>query len=226
MSLRNSGPFGALTILACGFALSAALRAGDVVAALPGLLEEGFGHAQAAPPPAHGAEASNPGEVTTLVAQLREQRQKLDARAAQLDARAEMIAAIEARVKARLKELEAAQEKLRQTAVLVDDATGKDVRQLAEMYQQMKPKQAGLIFDQMAPSFAVGFLAAMRSDTAALILANMSPDRAYAVSLLMAGRNVARGAAAAKPAGEAAAKPTGEAAADPAPGVPPATGVQ
>ena len=60
-------------------------------------------------------------------------------------------------------------ERLAATAALVDDAAGKDVRRLADMYQQMKPKKAGEIFNEMAPSFAAGFIAEMRPDAAALI---------------------------------------------------------
>ena len=73
---------------------------------------------------------------------------------------------------------------------------GKDVRHLATMYQQMKPKQAAAIFDKMAPSFAAGFLAQMEPEAAAAVMANMGADQAYSVSLLLAGRNVGKAAAA------------------------------
>jgi len=85
-----------------------------------------------------------------------------------------------------------ARARLAETAALVDDAAGKDVRRLADLYQQMKPKQAGQIFNRMAPSFAAGFIAEMRPDAAALIMANMAAEKAYAVSLLLAGRNLER----------------------------------
>ena len=44
----------------------------------------------------------------------------------------------------------------------------------------------------MAPEFAAGFLGQMGAVPAALILANMEAEKAYAVSLLLAGRNVER----------------------------------
>jgi flagellar motility protein MotE (MotC chaperone) len=75
---------------------------------------------------------------------------------------------------------------------LVDDAAGKDVRHLVAMYEQMKPKQAGQIFNAMDPTFAAGFLGQMNAPSAALILANMDAEKAYSVSLLLAGRNVDR----------------------------------
>ncbi|MEO0623487.1 MAG: hypothetical protein AAFU49_03530 [Pseudomonadota bacterium] len=196
MSNRSLRPAGALATLAIGFVASAGLRAGDVVAALPERGGDGFGN----PLPmvmtdtmkADEPSATGDGDVMVLVAELREQRRALDARAAKLADRAQMIEALEQRLEDRLQELEDAQRRLEETAVLVDDAAGKDVRHLAEMYQQMKPKQAAEIFNQMPPSFAAGFLSEMQSNSAALIMANMEADRAYAVSILLAGRNVGR----------------------------------
>lgn len=188
MSGARPRPIGALAVLAIGFLISAGLRTGDVIAALP---DDGF----ATPIATDRQTQSSPEEAdapSALVAELRQQRQRLAEREAALDERAQTLEAIEARLRTRLSQLEAAQRRLAETAALVDDAAGRDIRHLAKMYQQMKPKQAGAIFDRMAPSFAAGFLAEMRPDAAALIMANMSAEKAYAVSLLLAGRNVGR----------------------------------
>ncbi len=200
---------GALITLAAGFLLSAALRAGDVVAALPGASGDGFGNplpraaggagrSGAIEPdgtgtaPADRAPVDDRSEALSLIADLRARRDALDARAATLETRAQTLEALEARVGQRLDQLEEAQRRLERTAVMVDDAAGRDVRHLAEMYTQMKPKQAAEIFDEMPPSFAAGFLSRLAPEAAALIMANMEPDRAYAVSILLAGRNVGR----------------------------------
>jgi len=188
-------PFGALSVLAGAFALSAVLRAGDVVAALPAPPEDGFGHALPAEDATVSADAAGnmpdePDGVIQLVAELRARQAQVTEREARLTDRAQALEALEARLSARLAEIDAAQTKLEETAALVDDAAGRDVRHLAEMYQRMRPKEAGAIFDRMAPSFAAGFLGEMKPDAAAEIMANMSTERAYAVSLLLAGRNV------------------------------------
>ena len=186
---------GALVVLATCFMASALVRVGEVVAALPGALtEESFVNE----PPSDAAETvagDGVGPVRApaeVVAELRRQRDALDRREADVAEREQRLVAIRRRLADRLEELKAARERLRETAALVDDAAGKDVRRLALMYSQMKPKQAGQIFDRMAPSFAAGFMTEMRPEAAALILANMTADKAYAVSLLMAGRNVGR----------------------------------
>lgn len=181
----------ALTVLAGGFLLSAALRTGDVVAALPGLPEDGFGNAL----PTAEKPGTGPGDSELrLIAELRERQKMVAEREAALAEREQVLEEIERRLRQRLEDLAAAQRTLESTAALVDDAAGKDIRHLATMYQQMKPKQAGAIFNQMAPSFAAGFLGEMAPEAAALIMANMEANKAYGVSLLLAGRNVGRAA--------------------------------
>jgi flagellar motility protein MotE (MotC chaperone) len=194
---KRSGAFraGALFVLATCFVLSALVRAGDVVAALPEGGDDGFGNPIASPQPSGVTTGTKPepeveGGPMRLVAELQEQRKKLEARERKAESREQMLRTMETRIKERLDEIRTAREQLANTAALVDDAAGKDVRRLAAMYQQMKPKQAGQIFNEMAPSFAAGFIAEMSPEAAALIMANMGADKAYAVSLLIAGRNM------------------------------------
>ena len=150
----------ALGLLAAAFLASAALRAGDVIAALPAVAEDGFGHRIPDPAP----EPQVQDEAGPLIADLQAQRARLDARARALDERAQTLEALE--------------------------AAGRDVEHLARMYARMKPKEAAQIFDRMTPSFAAGFLGRMKPEAAALIMADMGAEKAYAVSLLLATRNM------------------------------------
>jgi flagellar motility protein MotE (MotC chaperone) len=59
------------------------------------------------------------------------------------------------------------------------------------MYESMKPARAGEIFNAMEPAFAAGFLTQMNRENAALVLANMDTQKAYAASIIIAGRNAA-----------------------------------
>lgn len=183
---------GALVIVAAGFMISALLRAGEVVAALPGGTDDGFGNPIAQKKQEH--QSPEPERVVVgppeLLAEMKELREKLKAREEAIAKRELKLKVIEDRMKKRLQEMREARERLAATAALVDDAAGKDVRRLAEMYQQMKPKKAGQIFNEMAASFAAGFIAEMRPEAAALVLSNMDAEKAYAVSLLIAGRNM------------------------------------
>lgn len=205
---------GALVILGGCFALSAMLRAGHVVAEAKG--DDGFGNPlpkQATSEAQDGSNSATPkaGGVMpqALLEEVRRQREALAAREAEVAARERELNGLGRQMQQRLDELRAARDNLAKTAALVDDAAGKDVRRLAEMYQQMKPKQAGQIFNEMAPSFAAGFIAEMRPDAAALVMANMDAEKAYAVSLLLAGRNIDRGSGP-TPASTTPAQPSGD----------------
>lgn len=190
---------GALMVLAVCFVASALVRVGDVVAALPDrkassdLINEAPNDD---PDKAGSAKKAKPAKVSApqdVIAELKRQRELLDAREAELAEREQQLKALNKRMKDRLEELKSERKRLEETAVVVNDAAGKDVRRLAAMYEQMKPKQAALIFDKMAPSFAAGFLSEMRPEAAAPILQNMQAEKAYAVSLMLAGRNIGRG---------------------------------
>ena len=195
---------GALLVVAIGFIASALLRAGEVVAALPEGADDGFGNPIAQQvkqaPPESPVERTMVGPPE-MIAEIKALRERLDAREEALSKRELKLRVLENRMKERLGEMREARERLAATAALVDDAAGKDVRRLADMYQQMKPKKAGEIFNEMAASFAAGFIAEMRPDAAALILANMEPEKAYAVSLLIAGRNLKQRPDGSDPAG-------------------------
>ncbi len=199
-SRKGAVRMGALLVLAACFIASALLRAGEVVAELPGGGDDGFGNplpsaegsgANGQHAGTSGGQGSGPKQpASVLITELQRQRAALAEREAEIAAREQNLRTLDKKLAARLEELRTARDRLAKTAALVDDAAGKDVRRLADMYQQMKPKQAGQIFNEMAPSFAAGFIAEMRPDSAALIMANMDAGKAYAVSLLIAGRNV------------------------------------
>lgn len=200
VSMRKSFRFSALLVLSSCFVVSALFRAGDVIAQLPSAGDDGFGNpvpVQSGTPTT--AETAEPVTVEVgpqeLLDEIRRQRAALDEREERLVDRERTLSALDQKMRDRLNELREARDRLAATATVVDDAAVKDVNHLAQMYQQMKPKQAGLIFNQMAPSFAAGFLAAMRPDAAAMILASMEAEKAYAVSLLLAGRNLRPGTA-------------------------------
>lgn len=194
---------GALTVLAAGFLLSALLRAGNVVAGLPAVRDDGFANA-VAPFTEGGGSNANGDAPGSLVAELRRQAARLSDREGAVEARERALADAEARLRRQLGELEALRHAVAEEAGRARTAAADDVRQLAEIYQAMKPKQAGRIFDEMEPTFAAGFLGELRADGAAAILASMSPERAYAVSVLLAGRNA--GDAAAPASGQPAAR--------------------
>ncbi len=129
-------------------------------------------------------------DVVSLASMIRQRTAEIERRIEELNEREQALGEVEARVDEKLAELETAQAALADTAARVDAASDEDIRALANMYANMKPAQAGAIFNAMEPSFAAGFLTAMRAENAAAVLASMEPQKAYAVSVIIAGRNV------------------------------------
>lgn len=108
---------------------------------------------------------------------------------AALDERRAELTALEEAIETRLADMEAAQGELEEmTRGLDEDAQG-DISHLVGMYSTMKPKKAAEIFDQMDATFAAGFLREMDSARAGLIMAEMSANKSYKVSLLIANRH-------------------------------------
>ena len=194
----SAGPLGrsnALFVLCIAFLIVAAMRAGTVVAQLPVAGDDGFGNPLPTVTAVDRTDAEEPSAgpknaaPEALIAALKKRQDSLETREAEIASRELALRALEQRLTARLDEVETARKRLADTAVVVNEAAGNDVRHLAGMYQQMKPKQAAQIFNLMDPSFAAGFLSEMQNENAAHVLASMDPEKAYAVSVLLATRN-------------------------------------
>jgi flagellar motility protein MotE (MotC chaperone) len=88
-----------------------------------------------------------------------------------------------------MEELTAAEASLKEVLTIADGAAEQDLARLTAVYEAMKPADAAALFDAMAPEFAAGFLGRMQTTAAAAVLAGMSRDKAYSISILIAGRN-------------------------------------
>lgn len=187
---RRSGR-GALSIIVGLFVMAGILRLGAGVGAA-------VERKTAQPEPAVHAAAPTPaacdktaGLAMPLVAALKAREDRVAALETALADRRQALAVTEKAVDAKLMALRAAEEKLSKTIAIADSAADKDVARLTEVYAAMKPKQAAAVFEKMAPEFAAGFLGRMPPTSAAAILSGLSPEKAYTVSVILAGRNAA-----------------------------------
>lgn len=128
-------------------------------------------------------------ELLELLKETQAKEAALLAREAELEARAQTLALIEASIEEDLIRLQQAEEALRSTMAAADQAAEADIGRLTAVYENMKPDQAAALFQLMEPSFAAGFLGRMRADAAAAIMAGLTPDLAYTISVVLAGRN-------------------------------------
>ena len=148
---------------------------------------------EAAPPEsattAAGGTCAIDAGTGVLLAALQAREQKLTKNEQALSERRQALGIVEKRISERLEELKTAEQELSGTLALADKASETDLAKLTTVYENMKPKDAALLFSVMDPDFAAGFLARMRPDAAAGILAGLDPRTAYAVSAVLAGRN-------------------------------------
>ncbi len=113
---------------------------------------------------------------------LRQRRQALDARAAALATREEVVGAAEKRLADRVTELQALQTRLEalETARHAHDEA--NWRGLVKLYESMKPRNAATIMNDLDKPVLLAVIDRMKEAKAAAILAAMQPDRAREVT--------------------------------------------
>lgn len=124
-----------------------------------------------------------------LIEAFQRREDRLKQRETQLEERMRALTLAEREASERLTQLTLAEEALRATLEQVDIAAETDVERLVAVYENMKPKDAAALFAQMPPGFAAGFLALLTPQIAGQILALVPPDKAYSISVVLAGRN-------------------------------------
>jgi len=138
--------------------------------------------------PLHSCENSE--GIGELLGTLKQRESLVDEKEIALANRMQALAVSEVAIQRNLKALLKAEEKLQATMAIADTAAEEDLSRLTSVYENMKAKDAAAIFEEMEPQFSAGFLGRMRSDAAAAIFANLTPSKAYSISVILAGRNV------------------------------------
>lgn len=158
-----------------------------------------------------------------VINSLSKRRRELDERDSQLTIQANMIAAAEARVDAKINQLKQLQAQINALVGQRDEAQKAQITSLVKTYSTMKPKDAARIFNNLPDEVLVPVAHDMKSDTLALVLANMNSETAKTLTVKLADRltlpqttppapvapvaEAASAPAAAAPAQAAAAKP-------------------
>jgi flagellar motility protein MotE (MotC chaperone) len=132
---------------------------------------------------------ARPKHLTHALKAIQDREFRLIERENEMEERERTVEAAENAIRAELEKLQYAEDSLRETLTLASEAAENDLTQLTNMYSNMKPKQAAALFEQMEASFAAGFLYRMPADSAARVMAGMTPEKAYLVSVELAGRN-------------------------------------
>ncbi|MBV9550721.1 MAG: hypothetical protein JO256_13715 [Alphaproteobacteria bacterium] len=124
-------------------------------------------------------------DIGTLLSR---RRGELDARENQLKLQADMLAATEKRVDAKIAQLQSLQNKMADLLQQRDDAQKAQITTLMKTYAAMKPADAARIFDALPDSVLVPVAQQMKSDVLSLVLAKMAAENAKALTVKLADR--------------------------------------
>ncbi len=177
-------PRGALVLLVACFFLSSAFRLVDLAPAAA---------QQVAAPTSQADAVGGAADTDALLAAIREREAVLNAREKEIEERLAFLAIVEEQYEQQRAELVAAEERLSRTLALAETAAEEDLTRLTAIYENVKPKQAAVIFDSMDTKFAAGVLGRMTPQAAGDILTLMDADKAYAISVILAARNMNAG---------------------------------
>lgn len=174
----------------------------------PATLNPGMGHArrpaeseregnvpQAGVPAPASPQFVDPGASPTISAaerqlleDLRARRLTLDAREQEIAQREAVLSAAERRLSQRVEELTAMQTRLEALDRAAREREEANWVNLVRIYENMRPRDAARIFNELEMSVLLEVVARMKQRTVAPILAGMEPDRAQRVTTELAGR--------------------------------------
>jgi flagellar motility protein MotE (MotC chaperone) len=142
--------------------------------------------AEAAPPAPRTANFT-PAELEVLQS-LAERRQQLDLRSREVEAQEALLAAAERRVEEKIAELKKLETRIAGYIRQHDEQSEGQLKSLVKVYENMKPKDAARIFEELELSVLLDVVERMKEAKIAPILASMDPGKAKSVTVELATR--------------------------------------
>ncbi len=146
------------------------------------------------PPASPGAPISDKTQTDlspaekALLQRLQDRRKELDSRATELDLREGLLRAAEKKVDGRLGELQAVQRSITAAEAERKEQEDKQIKDLVVMYENMKPKQAAQIFNQLDMPVLLEVASRMNPKKTSDVLARMTPAAAEKLTVALAKR--------------------------------------
>lgn len=137
----------------------------------------------------------SPSERAVLE-RLQERRQELETRAREVDIRESLLKAAERRVETKVDEMKGVETRISAAAQQKEEAENARFKSIVTMYENMKPKDAGRIFDRLDMSVLFEVASRIKPQKMADILAQMSPEAAEKLTVELARRSGGVGMAA------------------------------
>lgn len=126
-------------------------------------------------------------EVQVLEA-LRARREALEARGEQLETQDALMLAAEQRLNERVAELRQLETTVNDLLGRLDEEQERRVNSLVDVYQRMRAKDAAEVFDGLDDDVLVQVASRMRQANLAEVMGRMNPDRARALTQMLADR--------------------------------------
>lgn len=131
------------------------------------------------------------GAEVKLLKELATRREQIEKQSKELKIREKVLKATEEKVEKKIIELKAVQEKLDIALQAYNDKDHAKIMSLVKIYENMKPKDAAKIFDELDMSVLIKVISNMKELKAAPILASMNPSKARDLSIeLSTTRNI------------------------------------
>ena len=127
-------------------------------------------------------------EEVDVLQQLAKRREELDLRARQLDEREALIQAAEQRMDQKMAELKALQATVEDLLKTRSEQEESELKSLVKMYENMKPKAAARVFEEMDMDVLLDVIDRMNERKVAPILALVTPTRAKEITFELAQR--------------------------------------
>ncbi|NVJ91452.1 MAG: hypothetical protein HWE34_07325 [Methylocystaceae bacterium] len=117
-----------------------------------------------------------------LLQKLAERREEIEAHARELDVRENLLKAAEARIDKKVQSLKALQKTIEDSMIKYDEQQQNKLQNLVKIYENMKPKDAGRIFEELEMDVLLQVAEKMNNRRLAPILAKMDPKKARDVT--------------------------------------------
>lgn len=144
------------------------------------------------PPPPPPGGASDPGALSQtemdVLQKLTERRNAIDAREKDVERRESMLKAAEDQIERKISEMRTLQNTIEGLLRQYNDQEDNKMRSLVKIYENMKPKEAAKIFEQLDMPIMLEVVERMKEQKVAPILAEMDPSKARAVTSELAQR--------------------------------------
>jgi flagellar motility protein MotE (MotC chaperone) len=120
---------------------------------------------------------------------LRERRQALDAREAEIDMRESMLKAAEVNLESRIDEWKRLQADVEQLLTRYEEAQDDELKTLATYYEKMKPKDAARVFNTLDLPYLIEIVGRMKEAKVAVVIGKMDTQKAKTLTMELARRS-------------------------------------